>query len=369
MSRVFIACPRCSEQTPVELTKGVSAQRCEHCGMFLLGAETGVKPEPHRAKRRKKGWRSLASTAASDRADILDPDSLLPNRPTRSLPRWFLPLIFIGTAAIVAITWWHITRERAEGAMSADKDLVLQTSLLNAPLPTPATVPTKHFSDLDPAWSKKVQETADKFLKSTSIEDIVHFIRQPEKFGDSVRATYSAPNALPIGPEGAVDLLYAPPVEKGDQIAMLFFLNRQERIQGLVVVDCKDGILVDWPSLTGQGEMTIEEFLKKRPTQPTLLRVAAKRDDYYNFAYQESTKWICLRLTEFPEDHVFYGYTPVGQAAAEQLSRLPKHDPLSTDPLFPKPQPLTIKAAFREGEQSPNQVEISEVLGNGWYVP
>lgn len=66
----------------------------------------------------------------------------------------------------------------------------------------------------------------------------------------------------------------------------------------LLCVESPAGWLIDWRSFTGTGDMSIGEFLETRPEKPVLLLVMAQRFDYFNGAFSEPERHLCLRLTD-----------------------------------------------------------------------
>ncbi len=371
---ISIPCPRCNASTKVTLNMAVSAQRCMKCGNFLYSADTGTVPvERRRGKRRH--WRSLSNTAALEHEMAsLDPDFEGPRRKS-----YWLPLTALAACCIlVGIVYQVIDRERTQSrASQATTNVVsgvLQTSLQGkSKQATQKRLPLGDFSltaqEIDPVWAKLTTEAAVKFLSTVQIQDVLELVRDRPKYEAEIRAQLSETGKLPLSTAGIGELLYSVPEEAGGKpLGLLFFQNRQDRSQGLVLCETPEGVKIDWPSLSGSGEMSVEEFLQKKPTKPTLLRVAARRTDYLNFEFSDAKELQPLRLTEFPERNVLYGYVSVKSPFIEKARRLPMHDSQVLPEQLPPPSPLTIRAQFRPGSKSTNQVDIVEVLGNGWFV-
>ncbi len=365
MAEVTITCPRCSESTLVDMEESISLQRCDHCGMFLYGADTGVKPDRVRRRRRRKGWRSLTRTVAGkERLQSVDPDETIYRR--KGIPRWFFPTVLGCLLLVVWIVWYRVRTANQESSKHGE-DLVLQTSLQNVPKDNPLGAEVKPVEEVDPGWAAAVRKVAVKFLAATTVEEMLPLTRNAAVQGPKMQKAYGK-GTLPLGPGGVLDLLYAPEMP-GQQIAMLFFRNRQETLQGIVVVDTGKEILVDWPSVSGCGDMAIPEFLDKKPTAPTLIFVVARRDDYYNFQFADRKAYQSLRLTTFPENEVFYGYVQRDSPLFDKVKSLPEQGYNVAPEEQPKGQPLAVKASFPQQATSEKQVEIVEILGNGWFIP
>lgn len=370
MSEILISCPRCDEQTHVAMDQSLTSQRCEKCGLFLYGADTGIKPDPVQRRRRKKKWSSLVSTSASEgKTGDIDTNE------TYRRSGWQLSYTIMAAttlALVVGLIWWLVSRANKEKGINREPDLVLQTSLQKqAEAPKPVEDAPKFTPNVpDAAWATKARTISEQFLKATTVDEILPLVRHSADVEPSIRAFAAKAGNLPIAKNGVMDLLYAPEENgRSGNLAMLFFQNNENRFQGLVLAETPEGMKVDWPSYSGEGEMTVEKFLELKPTEPVLLRVASRKDDYYNFDFADASQFVCLRLTEFPQKNFFYGYVSTGSALAPKVAHLPSQDHDKTEELQTKPQPLTIKARFRPGSASPNQVEIIDILGNGWFVP
>lgn len=369
---ISINCRRCGSDTKVTLNMSVSSQRCQTCGNFLYSADTGVNPIV-RKRARKRTWRSLATTQRSqEMADSIDPDSIQHDRKASTL--WMPLTIAVAAVLVIFVTHHAINREsqRAERE-GTGKDVVLQTSLAGRDIAAEKRAIMGDFTPvtqgIDPVWAAKVADVAQRYLTTVQVADILKLTRNGAKFEKEITAKLGKTGALPLSNTGVDDILHTVS-EDGEKtpLGLLFFLNRSEEMQGIVLVETPEGIQVDWPSLSGLGDVSLETFLAEKPTEPTLIRVAARRIDYYNFDFGSQDKLLALRMTEFPEQNVVYGYVKEGTPLYDRLSGLPVHDTNLPEALLPRPRPLTLRAQFRPESKSPNQVEVLEVLGNGWYV-
>ena len=373
MSQILIDCPRCSESTHVDMDQSLTGQRCERCGSFLYSADTGVKVDVDKRRVRRKQWHSITGTEASRmQGETVDTTDAYQRRGWQA---WYIPTFLAGVLAMIAVIAYLVKRQGAESkrSKSAEQDVVLQTSLQKAQEDKKTLVPATAKAEaptLTKEWTKQVREVSEKFLRSGSAAEILPLVRNSDKFAKSIEAYGSVAGNLPIAKNGVMDIIYSPEEIEGKvgTLAMLFFENNQQHVQGLVLADTPEGILVDWPSFSGEGEMSIKDFLAQKPTQPTLLRVAARVDDYYNFEYQDRDLVHCIRLTDYPETVYFYGYVLRTSPLINKVKHLPTQDHSAAEDLQTKPQPLTIKARFHEGTRSENQVEITDIMGNGWFV-
>ncbi|MCB1211596.1 MAG: hypothetical protein KDK97_19890 [Verrucomicrobiales bacterium] len=54
--------------------------------------------------------------------------------------------------------------------------------------------------------------------------------------------------------------------------------------------------LLDWESYVGYSEIAWPQLIEKRPTAPTVIRAFVKIDDYYNFEFADSRRYLSIRL-------------------------------------------------------------------------
>ena len=371
MSHIIIDCPHCSEETRVAMDQNLTQQQCEKCGQYLYGADTAVRAGiASRGKERSKRLRNATTTAAEElRGQTVDDTDAFQRR---GIQRWYFPMAVIALTLVVGLIWWLVSRAKKELGVDKEPELVLQKSLQKDPTPQVPPSPTKGAVAAgapSEAWATTAHEISEKFLKATTVEEILPLVRNLPAHEKSIRA-FAAGGNLPIAKAGAMDILYAPQDgATAGTLAMLFFQNRLDKMQGLVLAETSTGLKVDWPSFSGEGEMSMKEFLATRPTEPVLLRVAGRKDDYFSFDFDNREQYSCLRLTDYPETMTLFGYIPKGSPMEKKVAHLATQNNAVPEDQQIKPQPLTVRVRFHLGSKSPNQVEILEILGNGWYVP
>lgn len=121
------------------------------------------------------------------------------------------------------------------------------------------------------------------------------------------------------------------------------------------------GDRIEWESSVGYTA-DFTSLIQKGPsagTQP--MRVMAALDDYYNFAFPDATKHVCIRLHD-PATLEFlgYGYVP---ATLEQAG------PIATQlagSSIEDLRPLMIEVQPVEGSDETKQVAITRMLQQGW---
>lgn len=373
MSLIPIPCPHCAQVTRVDMERSLTSQACDKCGQFIYSADIGQKPDTELRKHRRKRWHSLSSTVMSE-LEAEDVDSTDAFRRKR-LQVWHVPMFMVMVILAVAVIFYLIRRARIERGLDKDPDLVVQTSLQHqgSTLNKGAILSlAENASEIAPdeKWAEDAHELATNFLAAESSEELIPLVRNPQLVGPNLTAFAKGAGNLPIAKYAEIIILYV--VDQAQplgELAMLFFNDQHGRLKNVFIVKTAEGLKVDWQSYSGESEMGLQEFLEQRPTEPVLLRVMAHRDDYYNYDFQERNLITCLRLVNWEETITFYGYISLHGPSESFLRLIPPYLHELEYVVRPKPRPISVKARFLLGSQSPNQVEITEIVGQGWYVP
>lgn len=195
-----------------------------------------------------------------------------------------------------------------------------------------------------------------RFLESPTAEDLRPVIRDPERVWPLLEA-YVRRNPwkpfivrrLPARNEVHLNRgLMAGAVEVNDYERFVVAMERTP-----------DGMKVDWEAFAGQGEMTWEEFIEKRPRVPVLMRVSLRPDDFFNQDFRDSSAYTCFRLAAHHDAHRLYAYAKRGSPVNAQLASRIR----ASQRIMP-----TIKIRYPEHSTSPDQVEITELVADGWIV-
>lgn len=325
-------CPQCGKTSPLKIINASGRRQCLRCG--LESHETGGKPSsPRRFRSIARSSRHLVQGKKAERSDGI----------VKALA---IAFSFAGLCLLLKL-----------GLNSS------LTSAQASPVAKPATSPGFQM-----AWREQVRALAIRYLAAPDVDSLLPMTRRSEQQADKMRKYHGTAHSLPLGGH-LTDTFVTSETESGDTLAMLVFEDDTGHQHPLVVARTPEGLKIDWPSLSGVGDMTLEEFCEKRPEIPTLLHVSAWRVNYYSFAYSDEQNFLCLRLSDAEDAHAIYGYLPRSQAEDMQkatgLLMLPR-DSASSGIL---PQGITVLARFPKGNSSDNQIEITKIVCLGWYLP
>lgn len=228
------------------------------------------------------------------------------------------------------------------------------------PLPPTARPASGGASEANPVLTdfeyQQVTEVMTRFLEALTPEDLRAVLREPDRVWPQVQA-YQA--LTPWRPFTVRNLpakaeirqnrgLLAGAVEVDDYQRFIIAMERTP-----------DGIKVDWETFTGQGDMSWDDLILKRPTQPVLMRALVQADDYFNRDFPDGTTHACFQLTAHRDTHRVYGYVERGSKVHAQLASRNRVNPRT---------PLTLRLKYPVGSRSDDQLEVVEVVADGWLV-
>ena len=205
---------------------------------------------------------------------------------------------------------------------------------------------------------KLVSASLEEFLNSDDIEAKIKLSRSSERVIPLMRKYYEKYDDGPIafrrissaGEEGTgiIDGFYLIKVSFPDFSILPVILAFED-----------DRIVVDWESFVGYSEITLGEFISKKPRNSTLMRLNATSDNYFNYQFQEET-YRCLYLRNPKDTEAVYGYIEKGTRADDQLSRIIES---GQSIRF-----LTLKIQYPKKLGGKNQVIIDEIVTPGWLI-
>jgi hypothetical protein len=199
-------------------------------------------------------------------------------------------------------------------------------------------------------------ELAKKFLASPTLDAVMPLIRDPERVRPLMDEFYNA------SPWRSTTVRSLAPRE--------VFQTKDQMLAGMVELDdfsrrpiaflrTPDGIKVDWESYVAHGEVPWERLAEVRPTLSVLMRVRLTPDDYYNLDFTDARTYACYRLTSHDTTHRVYGYARRDSVVYARLLERVRPN------AFTMP---TVRIRFKEAGLSDDQVEITEVVSDGWLV-
>ena len=188
------------------------------------------------------------------------------------------------------------------------------------------------------------------------------------------------------GSQGLIDpalagMISASNLKIGNRSVLAVSYTCGDRLNGIVHANFwrdPEGLRLDWESFVGFSGKGMGSFRVSRLTKPTVFRVLAVPDDYYNFEFADSKKYLSLRLYSPSGEDYLHGYCPRDSADGRKLVEILGE---SFDPTIAtlggngmiSPQrglhfPITVELAFPENAQSDRCVKIEKFISPWWLA-
>ena len=218
---------------------------------------------------------------------------------------------------------------------------------------------------------KSVSEVIESYLAAPTWRDRLQFVRHPERVAPRME-TYYQKHPLETGPIGTLKMGGA--LVRSDAKSWVAFLTLTPELQIGIPSDVmtvglrptEEGLKIDWESMVRYCEMSFEEILEKRPSDPVEIRVKLREADYYNFLYADKEKYACYKLSDSPDTEFCYGYALRGGPVHETLASFLR-ERTDANPFVVHVNP-TISVKVEPGSESGKQVRISSVISKYWMV-
>jgi hypothetical protein len=347
MSRYTVNCHRCGKPTFVDLEKTISDQRCHVCRGFLHGVD--VKIGDRRAAKHRKLVIKLAGGAGREPVWQDQDKAIVPIR--KRWPRYFRFVIWGGIAGFcAAIIWISIYRWRQSLNQERSPTFVQEK---------PVALDVR----LTDRWRKEATELAKRALAVQTAGELLPMLYHPEVDAEVIRRYYATEESLPLGTD-LVEEYYIPPGASKENVVAFNFTDASGRPRAFVVVEKKDGMKIDWPSLVGLGEMSLKDYLRKVPKGVVVMRARARIGDYYNDYFNDGKRWLSVRLCDVTDDNVIHAYfdrelpgaQEVVQALPDPQDRVPRPD-----------SPVIVVLKHPPGNLASDQTQMIALLALTWY--
>lgn len=201
-----------------------------------------------------------------------------------------------------------------------------------------------------------------RFCEATSVEEMVRWVRHPDRVRPLMERYYAANPLQPLGYRRQKDL----------QGAMLgaannFWVVKVETSSGktkpLLVEEGKGGTFgVDWETAVVYQPMPWDEYARTRPKGSRLdFRVHVARDNLFSHEFANSDQWSCYRLNVPGSEETLWGYVPKGGQRDTILASLLDRNP---DPN--KAVAVVLRLSLPEQLTARRGVIIDQVLSSRW---
>jgi transposase-like protein len=265
--------------------------------------------------------------------------------------------IFLQTSPVTSwlFTDGQLDRGILAGVSCVMIGIAILTSFLIADRNAQITVPLPEPAPRDDLVIDEAAKVATSFFQATSWEERLKYVRQPDAVRDMMK-TYYQEN--PDGPIKDATLSLAMPARH--VVNLSFDVPSQNRSHFLCVVQSKGRHLVDWESSSLYQEYRLNKLRAARSTEPTRIAVTVRKEelkDYYNYAFSDSSQWVCYQLGYPGLNLNLFGY-----------SKRDSSDSITLDSMLGivNQHAVVMEVRFPPDSAVDNQVEILSVLRNEW---
>jgi hypothetical protein len=169
----------------------------------------------------------------------------------------------------------------------------------------------------------QIESTARNFLKASSVDEMIPFIRHADRVTPLMRTFYAS---NPLDHLHAQKLTQLQPITLDEHATFwqVSFETGPEKITSLLVEALKSGeVKIDWETYAHYQPMDWDVFAKERPAGSTFeFRVYIEPDNLFSHEFKNSSIWNCYKLTVLEKEETLFGYAKAGSETAATLAKL-----------------------------------------------
>lgn len=207
---------------------------------------------------------------------------------------------------------------------------------------------------------------------------------------DKLPLVYQPGQAQPLmeefyGSQGLADpaltgMVSASNLRIGNRSVLALSYSSGDRLNRIVHANfwrASDGLRLDWESFVGFSGKGMGAFRASHCAEPTVFRVLAVPDDYYNFEFIDTQKYLSLRLYSPSGEDYLHGYCTRDSADGKKLVEILwgsfDSSPAMAGRNGQRSQanghfPITVQLAFPEKAQSDRCVKIEKFVSPWWLA-
>lgn len=262
----------------------------------------------------------------------------------RTKDRGWLLVAGVSLIVILAFTWvlWMWQRPETKNAPAAAAPAPDETELMSA--------------------------LVSRFGAARTPEEVLPLVREPARFDAPVRKWFAARPPGPVAKDATFLRTASRRTAFGFNLCQVVVRDWNEP---LLLVETPAGWRVEWRAFAAEGDLSVEEFLAKKPAEPVLILAVAQRSSYYNEPYNSSEKWQSLYLTGGLGREGLHGYLSAsGDAALLQKVKALPLPPGDGRDLIRTSRRFALRLRFASPDAAGFRLaEIVSIEGDGWFIP
>ena len=271
---------------------------------------------------------------------------------------WFV-LLAVGLFSILG--WVIVQTRMGDGSDLIDVKAANQSLRGDLDRPRGARVEENERRAAE-AHFNKMEKVVIDFLSADSLEEMVKWVRHPERVAPLMESYYARNRIEPLTFK-TTKKYHSISLEKKPFIALEVRVEEHEKGIPILIEDRQDGMLVDWESYVCYLPMDPEQLAESRPTDLMGLRVYVQRDNFHTYEFSDESEYDCFQLNFRGSETILYGFVRKGTALEQEFL---KFFPLGTDE---HRKAAIIKARFLEGSKATRSMLIEGLESTKWAFP
>lgn len=199
------------------------------------------------------------------------------------------------------------------------------------------------------------------YQETRSWQDRLIYVYEPERVKRLMEDFYET--------QHAVDPIIGALMDRGryriNDVEVLIFSYRSQRATGKLEIALRKNTsgkwVIDWESFVGYSERSFTALMTEKPIRPVLMRVMVKIDDFYNYEFSDSKKYLSLKLQSAEGDYSLHAFCLRDSEMARWL-----HDDLGTDAATSLTKGYALWLAFPKDAESNKCLNLIQIAEGRW---
>ena len=147
-------------------------------------------------------------------------------------------------------------------------------------------------------------------------------------------------------------------------------INDETKSRMFAFEQTQESLRMNWEVSYGYQILSVDKFIKSKPSDPHEFRTSIRLADYYAHDYNDESEWQCLELS-FPNtiNSKTFAYinrnSPLANEIIQKLK--PNKSLLSSAKSTKKTLSVIAKIKYQKNSNEDNQVELVEITKDNWY--
>ncbi len=210
-----------------------------------------------------------------------------------------------------------------------------------------------------------LEKTVRDFFDSRSVDEMLRYVRHPERVEPLMGKFYSA---TPPVPQRVKSIRSFDPLTVGHSATFwMVVCELADGTDGQVLLEALPGNLakVDWETFVCYQPMEWDRLVSERPGGYSGdFRVYVEQDNFYNYEFSDSERYASYRLTTLNSAEVLYGYVDreTTPEIADELEQLTSKDGANAISMI-------LRLEVPENARSQRGLFVKKILAKSWlYV-